>query len=273
VPTELRLDWLGWSTFLLTPRRGPRVLFDPCVTSLAGFRSARPDRLDADVVILTHGHHEHLRDVHRILRRLDVPVLAPPQVASFLVRRRGIAASRVSVMQPDSPLTLPGLTVLPRAFPHLQKHDVAGKLANLRRDNPVGALAMMGRELPAYVGGWLVIRDQPEEGPFLACDLRWDKGPRALITSEAFTALLDGAEVDRWREGPDIDLAVVGVESGQEASAAALSQRLGAKRLAAAAVHAPFERFYGKPAVRPDAFLGGREDWRFLRPGDRLTVP
>ncbi len=269
---RLRLDWLGWSTFLLRPRRGPRVLIDPCVTSLAGFVGAPLGALEGDIVVLTHGHHEHLRDVHRVLRRLDVPVLAPPQVASFLVRRRGIAAGRVSELTPDDPLTLPGLTVTPRAFPHLQKHDVAGKLAILRRDNPWGALAMMTRELPAYLGGWLIIRDQPEEGPFLAFDLQWDRGPRAFLTSEAFTGLLEGDVVEGWAAGPVIDLAIVGVESGQEEAAAALSERLGARRGVAAAVHAPFERFYGKPTVSPERFLRGREDWSFLTPGDRLTL-
>lgn len=270
---KLHFSWAGWSTFLLAPEAGPRVLFDPCTTPLAGVRAASPGELDADVIVLTHGHHEHLRDVHRVLRRFDGPVLAPPQVVDFLVRRRGIAPGRLVTLRPDAPLTLPGLTVIPRGFPHLQKHDVAGKLANLRRDNPWGALVMFGRELPGFVSGWLVIRDQPEHGPFLACDLRWRGGPRALITSEAFTRLLDPAVPERWREGPPIDLAVVGVESGQETAAAALCLRLDARRVAAAALHAPFERFYGKPVVRPEAFLNERSGWSFLTPGERLTVP
>jgi hypothetical protein len=270
---SLHLAWPGWSTFLLTPPAGPRVLFDPCVSTLAGFPAARAEDLDADVVILTHGHHEHVRDVHRVLRRLDVPVLAPPQVAAFLRRRRGVASSRLAELRPGSPVELPGLTVIPRAFPHLEKHDVAGKLAILRRDNPRGAAAMIARQLPRYLGGWLVVRDQPEGGPFLACDLRWEGGPRALVTSEAFTALLDADAVDGWRDGPPIDLAVVGVESGQEAAAARLTEQLGARRVAAAAVHAPFERFYGKPPVSAERFLAGRAGWAFLRPGDRITAP
>lgn len=269
---SLQLAWTGWSTFLLAPDGGPRVLFDPCMTPLAGFDAALPSELDADVVVLTHGHHEHLRDVHRVLRQLDVPVLAPPQVADFLVRRRGIPRSRVRELRPDVPLALEGITVIPRSFPHLQKHDIAGKLANLRRDNPWGALAMLGRELPGFVFGWLVIRDQPEQGPFVACDLRWASGHRVLVTSEAFTGLLDEGVPERWRRGPPIDLAVVGVESGQEEAAAALTEGLGARRTAAAAVHGPFERFYGKPAVRAEAFVAGRPGWTFLQPGERLTV-
>lgn len=249
------------------------MLVDPCFTPLAGFPAASPADLTGDVVLLTHGHHEHLRDVHRVLRTLDVPVLAPPQVADFLVRRRGLAPHRVSVLHPDEPLELDGLTVVPRAFPHLAKNDVAGKLAILKRDNPWGALGMAAREVGGFVSGWLVIRDQPEQGPFLACDLRWTDGPRAFVTSEAFTHLLPADAVSDWRAGPPIDLAVVGVESEQEEAAADLCRGLQARRVAMAAVHAPFERFYGRPTVDPARAVAGEPAWTFLRPGDRLTAP
>ena len=94
-----------------------------------------------------------------------------------------------------------------------------------------------------------------------------------MFTCEAFTELLDPGEVARWRDaGPPVDLAVVGVESGQEAASAALTEVLRPLRAVGCAVHAPFERFYSRPPVRPEGWVGARPGWSFARPGDAIEL-
>ncbi len=270
---KLDLAYRGWGTFRIAPEGGPAVVLDPNLTALVGNAAASPDEVLGDVLLLTHGHHEHIRDTHRVARLTASPIVAPPQVVDFLCRRRAMPERRFRVIEPDGSIQLPGLRITARGFPHLPKNDVAGKLAVLRRDNPVGALALSLRNLPSFAFGWQVIREQPEGGPFLAYDLDFEGGPRVFVTCEAFTHLLDAETVSRWAEGRPIDVALVGVESGQEEQAAEHAQRLGARVTVAAAVHAPFERFYGKPEVVPERFLGGRERWTFWPPGteQRLT--
>ncbi len=269
----IEVSWLGWSTFRLAVQGGPTVVLDPCVTPLLSDPHARlRDVADADLLLITHGHHEHLKDVPRLAVELPtVQMLAPAQVREYLVGIHGVDRARVNLAQPDRPLSWEGLRITPRSFPHLPKHDVGGKLAILRRDNPVGAPWILLRYGPRIVRSWFAIREQPEFGPFLAYDIEV-AGRRILLTCEAFTELIDPGEVERWRGDKPIDLAVVGVESGQESAAARLTDVLGAHQSVCCAVHAPFERFYGKPVVRGEDWREGRPDRQVWAPGSQIRI-
>ena len=265
----LRVHYAGWSTFRLSLDDGPTVVLDPCISPLLDDPHAAPEDCVGDVVLLTHGHHEHIRDAHRIARFHDGPFLAPPQVADFLEDVRHIAPRRVVRIAPDETVDFEGFRVTAREFPHLEKHDVAGKVAILKSDNPLGAPSILARFAKNIALSYLVIRKQPENGPFLAYDLEFDGGPRVFFTCEAFTTLIDPEVVRGWGEGRPIDLAIVGVESGHEEAASRLTTALGADRAIAAAIHAPFERFYGKPSVVGDRWVAGRADRTFWPPGTR----
>lgn len=270
----VRITWFGWSTFRLDVEGGPSVVLDPCVSALLSGPHARMrDVAGADLLLLTHGHHEHLKDVPRLARSMaTVPLVAPAQVREYLVGLRGIDRARVTLAEPDRPLTWERLSITPRAFPHLPKHDVGGKLAILRRDNPLGAAWIALRYGPRILRTWLAIREQPEFGPFLAYDIDV-AGQRLVFTCEAFTQLLSPDEVARWRGDRPVDVAVIGVESGQEAAAAHLTDVLGAQRSVCCPVHAPFERFYGKPIVDGEAWRDGRPERAVWAPGSSLVAP
>ncbi|MCP4869588.1 MAG: hypothetical protein GY898_12810 [Proteobacteria bacterium] len=244
--TRATVTWFGWGTFKVEAG-GRSLIVDPCVTSLVDEPHAERSDCVADAMLLTHGHHEHIRDAHLF----DLPKLAPPQVAAYL--------GCPSIL-PNQTLVHGGVNVTARSFPHLQKHDVAGKLAILKAN---GVLRQAVRDLPRVLASAWAIRGQPAEGPYLAYDLRFD-GVRIFLTCEAFTELLDPEIADAWGLG-GIDLAVVGVESGQEEAASRLSQRLGAALTVGAAVHAPFERFYGRPPVTGFAYP-------MLQPGEAIQV-
>ncbi len=261
---SVTVTWFGWGTFRV--RCGDLVVVvDPYMTPLWGAPCARPDDCLGDVVLLTHGHHEHVRDAHRVAQRTAAPLVAPPQVVDYLVHRRGVSRSRLRVIQPDETVSVPGVSVTARGFPHLPKNDPAGKVRMLRRG---GALGGAMRQLPQTARSWFAIRHQPEGGPYLAYDLVFDDGPRLFLACEAFTSLLDTAVAAAWGRGDrPVDLVVVGVETGQEEAAAACARALGPRQVVGAAVHAPFERFYGKPTVSP-----GRFALPMMEPGQSVTV-
>jgi L-ascorbate metabolism protein UlaG (beta-lactamase superfamily) len=78
------IRWLGHSAFLLEDG-GTRVLIDP-------FLSGNPkaavsaDEVEADVILLTHGHQDHIGDTVDIARRTGAPVVAIVEVANELSR-------------------------------------------------------------------------------------------------------------------------------------------------------------------------------------------
>jgi hypothetical protein len=270
----LRVHYAGWSTFRLEVEGGPTLVIDPCISALLDDPHAEPEDCVGDVVLLTHGHHEHIRDAHRIARFHSGPFVAPPQVVDYLCAVRHFQPSRLVRIEPNETIELDGFRVTAREFPHLEKHDAAGKLAILKQDNPLGAPKMLARHALNIALSYLVIRRQPEHGPFLAYDLEYDGGPRVFFTCEAFTKLLDPEIVRGWGEGDrPVDLAIVGVESSHEEAAAALTDALAPRRAIAAAIHAPFERFYGKPPVEGARWVAGRSERTFWTPGRRERFP
>ena len=49
------IDWLGHSCFKVTLKNGTRVLFDP-YDDKTGYT---PSNVEADIVVISHGHHDH----------------------------------------------------------------------------------------------------------------------------------------------------------------------------------------------------------------------
>jgi L-ascorbate metabolism protein UlaG (beta-lactamase superfamily) len=81
------IRWLGHSAFLLEDG-GTRVLIDP-------FLSGNPkaavsaDEVEADVILLTHGHQDHIGDTVDIARRTGAPVVAIVEVANEIAEDLG----------------------------------------------------------------------------------------------------------------------------------------------------------------------------------------
>lgn len=270
----MKVTWFGWSTFRVDVPGGPSLALDPCVTPLLDDPHARLSDLDGvDAILLTHGHHEHIKDLAAVVARVGpVPILAPCQVKEYLIAYRGIPRQRFVTAVPGETASIAGVTVRAWGFPHLPKHDVKGKVANLWRDNRLGAPLLLARFAPRVLSAWMAIKRQPEFGPFLAYDLDVG-GKRLVFTCEAFTRLLAPDVVTAWREaaGP-VDLAVVGVESEQEAPASRLTDALGALRSVCCPVHGTFERFYGKEPVDGEAWRRERQERLVWAAGDSLEL-
>lgn len=81
-----RLTWVGHSTFLLETRSGTRVL----VEAFADSCPTTPDRLKGgglgslDLILLTHGHEDHVADVVELQRRTGATVAGMVELMSWL---------------------------------------------------------------------------------------------------------------------------------------------------------------------------------------------
>lgn len=78
----MEIRWLGHSAFALS-HDGATVLVDPFLTGNPK-AAATADEVDADAILLTHGHADHLGDAVAIARRTGATVQAITEIASEL---------------------------------------------------------------------------------------------------------------------------------------------------------------------------------------------
>lgn len=76
----MEIRWLGHSAFALT-HDGTTVLVDPFLTGNPK-AAASADEVDADAILLTHGHADHFGDTIAIAKRTGATVQAITEIAS-----------------------------------------------------------------------------------------------------------------------------------------------------------------------------------------------
>jgi L-ascorbate metabolism protein UlaG (beta-lactamase superfamily) len=87
--SSLQITWLGHSAFLIVTPAGTRIVTDPwlgnpsCPESLA-----KPEALlPIDLVLLTHGHGDHLGDTVQVARTAQAPVVCLFEVGQYLTAK------------------------------------------------------------------------------------------------------------------------------------------------------------------------------------------
>jgi L-ascorbate metabolism protein UlaG (beta-lactamase superfamily) len=86
----MRVTWHGHSFFELEAD-GTTVLIDPFLDGNPA-TDAEPGGFDADVVAVTHGHHDHAGDADRF----DAPVVCQPELAGYY-GEKGVEATGMNV--------------------------------------------------------------------------------------------------------------------------------------------------------------------------------
>jgi len=79
----MEIRWLGHAAFLLEDA-GTRVLVDPFLTNNPK-AAVTADEVEADAILLTHGHMDHIGDTVDIARRTGAPVVAIVELANELM--------------------------------------------------------------------------------------------------------------------------------------------------------------------------------------------
>jgi L-ascorbate metabolism protein UlaG (beta-lactamase superfamily) len=85
VATEL--TWLGHAAFRLDTPGGKRIYVDPFLTGNPRCPEAELEPERCDLLLVTHGHGDHVGDAVAIHERLDCPVVAQVELRGWLTRQ------------------------------------------------------------------------------------------------------------------------------------------------------------------------------------------
>jgi len=81
VESKVKLQWLGHAAFQISSNTNKTILIDPFLTN----NPKTPEKLkgfinysNVDVILVTHGHGDHVGDSIALSSRFDIPVFSPP---------------------------------------------------------------------------------------------------------------------------------------------------------------------------------------------------
>ena len=86
------LTFIGHSTFTLQTDHGARLVIDPFLTENP-VTDITPEDLEADFILITHGHHDHVGDLIPLARRTGATIIASYEIASYMEQKHGCPVS------------------------------------------------------------------------------------------------------------------------------------------------------------------------------------
>jgi L-ascorbate metabolism protein UlaG (beta-lactamase superfamily) len=121
---SISITWYGHSAFLITGSSGTSVLVDPWLDNPKSPVTA-DDIPRPDLILVTHGHADHIGNTAGIAGRFGVPVVAIHEVSLFLATQ-GVADARG--MNKGGTLEVGGVSVTMTNAIHSSEIDAGGKL-------------------------------------------------------------------------------------------------------------------------------------------------
>ena len=100
--------FLGHSTFLFQTTSGKRVIVDPWLETNPMCPPSQKRVRELDLMLLTHGHRDHIADALPLARSTGAQTIAPYELASWL-EEKGL--KHVAAMNPGGSLTMMGLSI------------------------------------------------------------------------------------------------------------------------------------------------------------------
>jgi L-ascorbate metabolism protein UlaG (beta-lactamase superfamily) len=105
---RLSFTWFGHATFMFHTPGGKRILVDPWLTGNPVCPVPLRHITELDLILLTHGHHDHAADVIVLARSTAARVIAPYELSVWL-ERKGVRS--VTSMNQGGSLNVLGLSV------------------------------------------------------------------------------------------------------------------------------------------------------------------
>ena len=145
---RLAITWLGHSTFLWRTPGGIRVLLDPWLHDNPACPAEWKRTVAADLVLVTHGHVDHMADAARVARANNATVVAVDEICRFL-EARGVRD--LQPMNKGGTITLRGLRISMVAAEHSSGWVDEGRMIYM--GEPVGFVLRLENGLTVYFAG------------------------------------------------------------------------------------------------------------------------
>ncbi len=75
----MQFTYFGQSSFLVTVG-GKRLLFDPFISGNPLAQHIDVEKIEADYILVSHGHGDHIADVAPLAKRTGAKVITSPEV-------------------------------------------------------------------------------------------------------------------------------------------------------------------------------------------------
>jgi L-ascorbate metabolism protein UlaG (beta-lactamase superfamily) len=177
---KLAITWLGHSTFLVRTPGGTRLLFDPWLRDNPSCPDALKKPPKADVILVSHGHGDHMDDLVLCARESDATVVAIYELCEWLGRK---GVQRVEPMNKGGSLQIAGLTITMTDARHSSGFIEGGQMVHM--GEPAGFVVRLEDRRAIYFAGdtalfgdMRLIREQhAPEIAFLPIGDRFTMGP------------------------------------------------------------------------------------------------
>jgi L-ascorbate metabolism protein UlaG (beta-lactamase superfamily) len=102
------MTWLGHATFIVRTPGGKRIMFDPWVQTNPSCPDAAKKVGALDLILVTHGHSDHIGDAVSIARSTDANLVAPYELSVWFGQK---GLKRVIGMNPGGTIRTHGLSI------------------------------------------------------------------------------------------------------------------------------------------------------------------
>jgi L-ascorbate metabolism protein UlaG (beta-lactamase superfamily) len=144
------LTWLGHSAFRLDSPGGKRIYVDPFLTGNPRCPESELEPERCDLVLITHGHDDHVGDTVAIHQRLGSPVLALVEVRGWL-STRGLDANAAHALNKGGTVAVEGVKVTLTDANHSSSTFVDGQFQYL--GEPAGIVLELEDGFTIYFAG------------------------------------------------------------------------------------------------------------------------
>ena len=145
---RLAITWLGHSTFLIRTPGGKRVLFDPWLVGNPSCPESMKKAPATDLVLVSHGHGDHMEDVVAVARECRGPVVAIYEICEWL-GTKGI--TNAAPMNKGGSLEAAGLRITMTDARHSSGFVENGKMIYM--GEPAGFVVRLEDGMTLYFAG------------------------------------------------------------------------------------------------------------------------
>ena len=145
---QLQIQWLGHSTFVVTSPGGKRIVFDPWLEANPKCPDEHKKISKADLILVTHGHADHIGEVVSIARTTGAPVIAIYELAKWF-EKKGIKP--VHGINKGGTITIAGIAVTMVSAQHSSGLEVDGQVTYL--GEPAGYILRLEDSRSLYFAG------------------------------------------------------------------------------------------------------------------------